>query len=167
MWKIAKLSPTAPPATATRAGVGVVLVGARAIPATPRVLKGEWRLILPSYPPMQAKPNFYLSLILFAVAARRLTMATLGFLQYGAPIGQFLLAAFAYGEPFGTWNFVGFSFIWTALIVYTVDSLRAYRAATGTPPTAVGPHAPPVALAPPVTSPMIERIRAAWAGVNT
>ncbi len=74
-----------------------------------------------------------LPLLWFTAAARRLRLTTLGFLQYGAPIGQFLLAVFAYGEPFGRWNFVGFSFIWTALVVYTIDSLRAYRAATAPP----------------------------------
>jgi chloramphenicol-sensitive protein RarD len=69
-----------------------------------------------------------LPLLWFTAAARRLRLTTLGFLQYGAPIGQFLLAVFAYGEPFGRWNFIGFSFIWAALIVYSIDSLRAYRA---------------------------------------
>jgi len=69
-----------------------------------------------------------LPLLWFTAAARRLRLTTLGFLQYGAPIGQFLLAVFAYGEPFGTWNLVGFTFIWAALLLYTIDSLRAYRA---------------------------------------
>ena len=70
-----------------------------------------------------------LPLLWFTAAARRLRLTTLGFLQYGAPIGQFLLAVFAYGEPFGRWNLIGFSFIWAALVVYSIDSLRAYRAA--------------------------------------
>ena len=71
-----------------------------------------------------------LPLLWFTAAARRLRLTTLGFLQYGAPIGQFLLAVFAYGEPFGRWNFIGFAFIWAALLLYTIDSLRAYRAIT-------------------------------------
>jgi chloramphenicol-sensitive protein RarD len=71
-----------------------------------------------------------LPLLWFTAAARRLRLTTLGFLQYGAPIGQFLLAVFAYGEPFGTWNLIGFAFIWGALALYTIDSLRAYRATT-------------------------------------
>jgi chloramphenicol-sensitive protein RarD len=74
-----------------------------------------------------------LPLLWFTAAARRLRLTTLGFLQYGAPIGQFLLAVFAYGEPFGTWNLTGFCFIWGALILYTIDSLRAYRAVTTRP----------------------------------
>jgi chloramphenicol-sensitive protein RarD len=71
-----------------------------------------------------------LPLLWFTAAARRLRLTTIGFLQYGAPIGQFLLAVLAYDEPFGRWNLIGFSFIWAALVVYTIDSLRAYHAAT-------------------------------------
>ena len=74
-----------------------------------------------------------LPLLWFTAAARRLRLTTIGFLQYGAPIGQFLLAVFAYGEPFGRWNLIGFSFIWAALIIYSIDSYRAYRAATAPP----------------------------------
>ncbi len=74
-----------------------------------------------------------LPLFWFASAARRLRLTTLGFLQYGAPIGQFLLAVFAYGEPFGKSNLIGFTFIWAALLLYTIDSLRAYRASTAAP----------------------------------
>ena len=66
-------------------------------------------------------------LLCFTAAARRLRFITLGFLQYITPTGQFLLAVFAYREPFGPSNLLGFAFIWTALIVYSIDSLRAYR----------------------------------------
>jgi chloramphenicol-sensitive protein RarD len=77
-----------------------------------------------------------LPLLWFTAAARRLRLTTLGFLQYGAPIGQFLLAVFAYGEPFGRWNLIGFAFIWGALLLYTLDSLRAYRALSAPAPVA-------------------------------
>ena len=40
-----------------------------------------------------------LPLLWFTAAARLLPLATLGFLQYVAPTGQFLLAVLAYGEP--------------------------------------------------------------------
>ena len=69
-----------------------------------------------------------LPLLWFTAAAKRLRLSTVGFLQYLAPTGQFLLAIFAYGEPFGGGNLIGFAFIWAALAVYSVDSLRAYRA---------------------------------------
>ena len=74
-----------------------------------------------------------LPLLWFAQSARRLRLITLGFLQYLAPIGQFLLAIFAFGERFDAANFIGFACIWLALIVYSLDSLRAYRAAARTP----------------------------------
>lgn len=75
-----------------------------------------------------------LPLLWFTAAARRLRLTTLGFLQYGAPIGQFLLAVFLYGEPFGRSNLIGFGFIWIALAVYSVDSVRAYRRAAPAEP---------------------------------
>jgi chloramphenicol-sensitive protein RarD len=71
-------------------------------------------------------------LLWFAAAARRLRLATLGFLQYVAPTCQFLLAVFAYGEPFTRAHAVSFGLIWAALAVYSVDSLRAYRQAAQT-----------------------------------
>jgi chloramphenicol-sensitive protein RarD len=66
-------------------------------------------------------------LLWFAAAAQRLRLATLGFLQYLAPTCQFLLAVFAYGEPFTRVHAVSFGLIWAALAVYSLDSLRAYR----------------------------------------
>ena len=77
-----------------------------------------------------------LPLLWFTAAARRLRLSTVGFLQYLAPTGQFLLAVFAYNEPFGGGNLVGFSFIWAALAVYSIDSLRAYRARAQVAPAA-------------------------------
>ena len=67
-------------------------------------------------------------LLLFATAARRLTMATLGFLQFLSPTCQLLLAVFAFGEPFTRWHAASFGLIWVALGLYTLESLRAYRA---------------------------------------
>lgn len=67
-------------------------------------------------------------LLWFAAGARRLSLATLGFLQYLAPTCQFLLAVLAFHEPFTTAHALTFGFIWVALAIYSVDSLRAYRA---------------------------------------
>ncbi len=67
-------------------------------------------------------------LILFTVAARRLPLSTIGFLQYLAPTGQFLLAVFAYGEPFEAGRLLAFGCIWAGLAVFTVSALR-HRAA--------------------------------------
>jgi chloramphenicol-sensitive protein RarD len=69
-----------------------------------------------------------LPLLFFTGAARRLPLATLGFLQYLAPTGQFLLAVLAYGEPLTAAHLATFGCIWTALAVFTRDQLRVARA---------------------------------------
>jgi chloramphenicol-sensitive protein RarD len=71
-------------------------------------------------------------LLLFTGAARRLRLSTIGLLQYIGPIGQFSLAVFVYHESFGLMKLSGFALIWAALIIYSVDSLRAYRSAIRT-----------------------------------
>lgn len=63
-------------------------------------------------------------LLWFANAVRRLSLTTIGFLQYLAPSGHFLLAVFVYDEPFGTIHLVSFVAIWVGLLVFTVDSGR-------------------------------------------
>lgn len=51
------------------AWLGFVLMVAGAVLANVTVLQGDSSVMFTSYPPMQAKPNFYLALILFAVGA--------------------------------------------------------------------------------------------------
>jgi chloramphenicol-sensitive protein RarD len=67
-------------------------------------------------------------LMMFAVGARRLPLATVGFLQYIAPSLNFLVAVLLFREPFDTTQLVGFALIWLALAVYSADMLRAARA---------------------------------------
>jgi chloramphenicol-sensitive protein RarD len=66
-----------------------------------------------------------LPLLWFAIAARRLRFGTLGFFQYLAPTGQFLLAVFAYGETFTVSHAVTFGLIWTAIALYLVEAVRS------------------------------------------
>jgi chloramphenicol-sensitive protein RarD len=66
-------------------------------------------------------------LVLFAIAAKRLLLSTIGFFQYIAPTGHFLLAVFLYNEPFTDAHKVTFVLIWLALAIYTVDTLIAHR----------------------------------------
>lgn len=68
-------------------------------------------------------------LLLFAVAARRLPLTLMGFLQYLAPTLSFLLAVFVYHEPMPASRLATFATIWTGLVVYSIDLLRAPRAA--------------------------------------
>jgi chloramphenicol-sensitive protein RarD len=88
-------------------------------------------------------------LILFAGAARRLPLTTLGFLQYLAPTLQFLLAVLAFGEPFSLAQLASFTCIWGAIGLYSVDSVRAYRealrvrAVPAEPPEAEFPESAP------------------------
>ncbi len=68
-----------------------------------------------------------LPLIWFAEGARRLRLATMGFLQYLAPSFQLLLAVAVFGEPFTRDHAVSFGLIWVALALYTVDTVRGMR----------------------------------------
>lgn len=67
-------------------------------------------------------------LLLFSGAATRITMTSLGLLQYLAPILQFALGVTVLGEhmPAGRW--IGFTLVWLALSVFTWDAIRARRA---------------------------------------
>ncbi len=66
-------------------------------------------------------------LLWFANAARRLRLATMGFLQYVAPSLQLTLAVVAFGEAFTRAHGVSFGLIWAALAIYSVDTFRASR----------------------------------------
>jgi len=66
-------------------------------------------------------PATTLPLVLFAVAARRLSMTTLGLLQYLSPTIQFLLGVWLFHEPFSGARLVGFVLIWVALALYSLD----------------------------------------------
>lgn len=68
-----------------------------------------------------------LPLLLFTVGARLLRLSTIGFLQYLAPSCTFLLAILVYNEPLTRPQLVAFILIWTALILYSVDSVNHYR----------------------------------------
>ena len=67
-------------------------------------------------------------LLLFAAAARRLPLATLGLLQYIAPTLQFAEAVLIFGEPVGTVHLVTFALIWTGCALYAFDAVRTARA---------------------------------------
>jgi chloramphenicol-sensitive protein RarD len=66
-------------------------------------------------------------LLCFGQAARLLRLSTLGFLQYLAPSLAFLLAVFVFREEFDRDQLLCFAAIWTALAIYSVDSVVAYR----------------------------------------
>ncbi len=68
-----------------------------------------------------------LPLLFFTIGTKRSTLTTVGFMQYIAPCCSFLLAIFYYHEPFSSQKLVTFILIWTALGLYTFDSVKQHR----------------------------------------
>jgi chloramphenicol-sensitive protein RarD len=66
-------------------------------------------------------------LLLFAAAAPRVPMTTLGILQYINPTMQFLLGVFLYKEPFTHDQLIGFGLVWAGLILFWAEGLYARR----------------------------------------
>ncbi len=80
-------------------------------------------------------------LIWFAIAVRRLRLATIGILQYLAPTIQFVLALVVYHEPFDHDRLIAFLMIWGALAIYTGSMVKrnfdSRRLTADTVPTAL------------------------------
>jgi chloramphenicol-sensitive protein RarD len=74
-----------------------------------------------------AGPLTAVPLLLFAFGARRVTLATLGLLQYLGPSIQFGLGVWVFHEALKPERLLGFGLIWLALAVYSLESLRALR----------------------------------------
>jgi chloramphenicol-sensitive protein RarD len=66
-------------------------------------------------------------LLFFAAGARRSSLTVIGLLQFVAPILQFITGAWILGEPMPLERWIGFGLVWLALVVLSVDSLRAAR----------------------------------------
>ncbi len=76
-------------------------------------------------------------LLLFAHAAPRVPLATLGWLQYSVPTINLALGVLVYGEPMPWWRVLGFALVWVGLACITVDTLR-HRARSEVVPTLEG-----------------------------
>jgi chloramphenicol-sensitive protein RarD len=66
-------------------------------------------------------------LLLFVAGARRLQLATIGFLQYITPSMHFLLAVGLYDEAFSRGHLISFLFIWAGLAIYSSNTLWKNR----------------------------------------
>jgi chloramphenicol-sensitive protein RarD len=73
-------------------------------------------------------------LLLFAVAARRLPLSTLGLLQYLAPTLQFLQAVLVFGEPLQDYHIAAFALIWSGLALFVGEGVVAARVRRPAPP---------------------------------
>ncbi|ACA88804.1 MULTISPECIES: EamA family transporter RarD [Shewanella] len=60
-------------------------------------------------------------LLCFAAAAVRIPLSMLGFFQYIGPSIMFIMAITLYNEPFDLEKGITFGFIWSALIIFTID----------------------------------------------
>ncbi len=68
-------------------------------------------------------------LVSFGAASRLIPLSSLGLMQYLAPSTQFILGVYIYKEPFTSVQLIGYTFIWTALIIYSLEGLRHTRTA--------------------------------------
>ena len=68
-----------------------------------------------------AGPLTVVPLLMFAVAARRLTLTVIGFMQFIAPTLQFVVGIF-YGEVLTPAHLVCFGCIWAAVAIFSVDA---------------------------------------------
>lgn len=77
---------------------------------------------------IMAGPLTVLPLLCFAVAAKKLQLATLGILQFIAPTLHFCCALY-FGETFTAAHAICFACIWTAVALFSWDGLRQHRQA--------------------------------------
>ncbi|MEM8872819.1 MAG: EamA family transporter RarD [Planctomycetota bacterium] len=73
-------------------------------------------------------------LLLYGGAAKRLTLSSLGFIQYLGPTLQMLIATLVLGETFGPDNVITFGLIWIALAIYTYNAVQRERRRRAAPP---------------------------------
>lgn len=70
-------------------------------------------------------------LLLFAAAAHRLPLVTMGLLFYMTPVMQLSWGVIVGHEPMPPARWLGFALIWVALAVFTVDAVVRSRSARG------------------------------------
>lgn len=66
-------------------------------------------------------------LLLFAAAAKLVSMTTLGMSQYVGPTLILASGVLLYNEPFGLERFISFGLIWLAIVIFSIDELKHQR----------------------------------------
>lgn len=69
------------------------------------------------------------AVVIFARAAARMSLSTLGFVQYIGPTIMLFLSIFVFKESVSPVLLVGFALIWISLIVYAISSVRGTKLA--------------------------------------
>lgn len=84
----------------------------------------SWKsdLLLIMAGPVTALPLFW-----FGIAATRIPLSTVGFLQYLAPSIQLLIGIFIFREPFNTAYLISFGLVWIGLGIYTYSIIHAMK----------------------------------------
>ena len=75
---------------------------------------------------LAAGPITVIPLVMFAVAARRLALSTVGFMQFLAPTMQFATGIY-YGEELTFPRLICFACIWLAVILFIADTIRQQK----------------------------------------
>ncbi|MGH7028367.1 EamA family transporter RarD [Brevundimonas sp.] len=86
-----------------------------------------------------AGPATVIPLALFAWAARRMPLSSMGFLQFLAPTIVFIIGALQ-GEALGPLRIASFVFIWLAVGVFAVGAVMKVRRSSRTAETIVAPE---------------------------
>lgn len=61
-------------------------------------------------------------LLLFASAVQKISLTTMGLMQYVAPMMQFAIGVFVYNEPLTTSHLICFGLIWISLAIFSADA---------------------------------------------
>ncbi|NTV84063.1 MAG: hypothetical protein HGA23_07175 [Bacteroidales bacterium] len=72
--------------------------------------------------PVTALPLFW-----FGIAATRIPLSTLGFIQYLSPTLQLMLGIFIFSEPFDTAYLVSFGLVWIGLGIYSYSVIKGMK----------------------------------------
>jgi chloramphenicol-sensitive protein RarD len=110
--------------TAVLAPIAVVVLAVLIGNGTARIVEAGWwdSVLLVAAGPVTAIP-----LMLFADAARRIPLTLLGLLQYLTPTCQFLLGVLVFHEHLSPARWAGFTLVWAALVVLSVDLVQRLR----------------------------------------
>ena len=73
-------------------------------------------------------------LLMFAAGTRRLPLVAVGLAQYLTPVLQFVIGVAILGEPMPLERWIGFALVWVALLILSVDMVRAGRASRASAP---------------------------------
>lgn len=78
---------------------------------------------------IMAGPVTAVPLLLFSYASRRVSLSTVGLVQYLNPTLQAMVAVLVLGESFSRWHAIAFPLIWLGLGIYSFEAIRLDRAA--------------------------------------